>query len=631
MYKKYLEPLSREISGERTLRFLNLIAQHHRIQASPGFRKAAQACREILSQSGLEAEILSYPADGKSRFWASQAPLEWKAEKARLELVGEKGSETLADYDYSELSVIQRLGSTPPEGAEGPVVVGDKKDDLPELKGKWLLTKETPETIRQKVKSKEGLGIIYDGMPALPPVREENGLPHNRQYTSFWGRDQEDNPPGFVLTPAQGQKIRSRITKGEKVITRGYAETSFYRGNFENLSLLFPGKKEKEILLIAHLCHPRPSAGDNASGASVLLEIATCLEKLLSSSELAPLEYGIRLLWVPEMTGTYAYLASREEDSPPILGALNLDMVGQKQEVGGGTLVVEKPPLASASWGSDLLTTILNDPYFQKAQNPYQTSSYTAFSWRSLPFSGGSDHYILSDPTVGIPCPMLIQWPDRHYHTDADQPGTIDPLMLHYIAVIAATYVCFLAGKNNEKLDWLAQKMVSSFGEETSSSLSRDLLSRHDLQWHLEQKISHLEDLTRFPEKFSLQENIELLRQIAQTLAPLTAGENEEKSFGNNLIPRRRVPGPIDPRFFQHELEKEGLKEEFEKICSDYGEKTPSAKAYAIHLLYWTDGKRNLDQVIENTARETRMASPNFALAYFRLLEKLALVDLVNV
>ncbi len=628
MDKKFLKLFSREISGERTFRYLNLIAQHHRIQASPGFRDAAITCQEILAQNGLQADIISYPADGKSRFLASQALLEWKASKARLELIQEKETEILADYEHSELSVIQRLGSTPPQGAEGPIVRGDKKDELPPIKGKWLLTRAAPETVRSKVIKEKGLGIIYDGMPALPPVREEGGLPHNRQYTSFWGLNENENPPGFVLTPAQGKKIRAKLEKGEKVSARGFAKTSFYSGNFENLSLLFPGEKEEEILLIAHLCHPRPSAGDNASGSAVLLEIATALKKLLGSGEIPPLKYSIRLLWVPEMTGTYAYLASRVNNSPRILAALNLDMVGQKQEVGGGSLIVENPPLASASWGADLLQSILKNPYFHKAQNPYQTASFPGFTWRTLPFSGGSDHYILSDPTVDIPCPMLIQWPDRHYHTDADHPGTIDPLMLHNVGCIAATYASFLAALDPAGLEFLAKQMFASFAAEISSRLSGGQLTDKKLDWLLEKKLEHLQDLNRFKETFDTTKYIESLRQIALSFAPLAEKEKSRNFSREKLLPKRLVPGPPDQRFFQRELEKANLKEKFEKICKDFGGKNQSAKGYATNLLYWVDGKRTFEEVVENTYWETGIESLDFAFDYFRLLEEIDLLEL---
>ena len=44
-----------------------------------------------------------------------------------------------------------------------------------------------------------------------------------------------------------------------------------------------------------------------------------------------------------------------------------------------------------------------------------------------VPASGGSDHALWLDPSVGVPCPMLIQWPDRYYHTDHDTPDRCDP------------------------------------------------------------------------------------------------------------------------------------------------------------------------------------------------------------
>jgi Zn-dependent M28 family amino/carboxypeptidase len=37
------------------------------------------------------------------------------------------------------------------------------------------------------------------------------------------------------------------------------------------------GESEREILVVSHLCHPRPGANDNASGAAAALEAARTL------------------------------------------------------------------------------------------------------------------------------------------------------------------------------------------------------------------------------------------------------------------------------------------------------------------------------------------------------------------
>jgi hypothetical protein len=69
-----------------------------------------------------------------------------------------------------------------------------------------------------------------------------------------------------------------------------------------------------------------------------------------------------------------------------------------------------------------------------------------------VPYSGGSDHAYLLDPAAGIPCPMLIQWPDRYYHSSSDTPDKSDPKSLALAVRCAATYASALATGGAESL-----------------------------------------------------------------------------------------------------------------------------------------------------------------------------------
>jgi len=57
-------------SGTRAHRVVADIIRHHRIQASPGFRAAAEHCAGLLREAGLETEVLRYPANFRTRYWA---------------------------------------------------------------------------------------------------------------------------------------------------------------------------------------------------------------------------------------------------------------------------------------------------------------------------------------------------------------------------------------------------------------------------------------------------------------------------------------------------------------------------------------------------------------------------------
>jgi hypothetical protein len=70
-------------------------------------------------------------------------------------------------------------------------------------------------------------------------------------------------------------------------------------------------------------------------------------------------------------------------------------------------------------------------------------------------YSGGSDHALWVDPAFGVPCPMLIQWPDRYYHSDLDTPDRCDAASLAHAVRAASTYAAFLAAAGAEEVRWL--------------------------------------------------------------------------------------------------------------------------------------------------------------------------------
>ncbi len=49
-----------------------------------------------------------------------------------------------------------------------------------------------------------------------------------------------------------------------------------------------PGQSDDEVLVVSHLCHPQPSANDNASGAAATIEIAATLRRLIDDGTLGP-------------------------------------------------------------------------------------------------------------------------------------------------------------------------------------------------------------------------------------------------------------------------------------------------------------------------------------------------------
>ncbi|NIW11052.1 MAG: M28 family peptidase, partial [Gammaproteobacteria bacterium] len=102
-----------------------------------------------------------------------------------------------------------------------------------------------------------------------------------------------------------------------------------------------------------------------------------------------------------------------------LIAGINLDMVGQDQELCKSTLTLDKTPDSLPSYLNDFLVSLIEETTKQFDQ---QTGfgPTTTFRHRVNAHTGGSDHHEFVDSTMGVPCVMLLQWPDLYYHTSQD-------------------------------------------------------------------------------------------------------------------------------------------------------------------------------------------------------------------
>jgi hypothetical protein len=483
MIRDIFDTINKEFSGTNAKELIGEIAKNHRIQSSPGFRAAAKLCQHKLEEYGVpKIKLHSYPATGKNAFWGCPVPKEWSIKKASLELIKPDGSrEVLCRFFENPCSVIQRSKGTPNEGITAEVVIlpkglSEKEMEKYNIEKKFILTDEPDlKKLRKIAVGRLGAaGIIYDYVTELPPFRTRSNFPTARRYTSFWygTKGEEGEALGFVLSAEQGNRLRKLIEennekgkeekKNKKVYLHAKVDAEFYEGEMEVLEFCIPGKKKsQEVLAMAHLCHPKPGAVDNASGCGTLIEMARSLQQLILSGKIPQPERTVRFLLMAEFTGTLAYLATNEKKIAEFIAGINLDMVGADQTLQGRTLVLERTPSANPSFVNDVLSTIFEESTKQ-VSNFHKTSAYAVFKYAlDQPFSGGSDHLIFNSPDIGVGTPMLIQWPDRYYHTGEDTIEKVSSEMLQIVGGIACTYCYFLANAKTPELFWIAQEIVS--------------------------------------------------------------------------------------------------------------------------------------------------------------------------
>lgn len=666
MFKETLDKIRKEVSGQRALSAVGEIVRHHRIQASTGFRDAAHWCDQAFKRAGVASEIKQYPYDGHEAYWASRSFEEWDPQSASLELLTpESEAQVLCDYAELKMSVIQRSAPTPPDGVEAELVVveaADKDESYEGLnvQGKLVVTSVDVESVRQlAVKQRGALGIVSDWMMEFAGVRSRWDLPDTHQYTSFWwpGAD-EPKCFGFVLTPRQGDWLRQLIRRenaaGRKVTARAKVKSSFCAGAIDNVEAVIPGTGSDEVLVVAHLCHPQHSANDNASGCAAAIEAARALADLIAKGSLQPPRRGIRFLLVPEFAGTYAFLARGEERIASIVAAINLDMVGQNQDLCGSSMLIEKPPRALGSFAGDLAELLL-EALADDVANIAGSARYGLFRHSVTEFSGGSDHYILSDPTVGIPCPMIIQWPDRFYHTSADTIDKVDPASLARATSLTAAYAYFLAQASEDQVCWLAGEMAGIFAAQCAKAARIAILAddyqhlRERLSFLAERKTVDLDSLQRLvssPSKAADEAIGAAAKRIhadltstlghcerVMSIVGATPPEDQEDQAGGSRRPRRTFRGPVGRREIMGKLspaEQAAWTEETTAYLQGLGKDLGKAFAVTTSALFWTDGRRTMAEIDHLVRMESGWSDRGLLNRVYELLEQQGLVEWVE-
>ncbi len=463
MFHSLLQVVREEVSGERALESVRSIARFHRVQSSPGYDAAASWLAERIEAAGLEVEIEHVPGDGRSRFLGALMPRGWACERANATLLDRGRREPLCDYEASKLSLVLR--SDPGRGRFRVVAVEDGTEDDHyrglDVRGAAVLTRGAAHRVhRLAVVARGAAGILCDGRRLVAPVRDAFDDPDALAYTSFWWNEDEPRGWGFVVSPRTGARLRERLAAGHPLELEVEIDARAYDTRVPLVSAVLPAANRspdsREVLVMAHLCHPQPSANDNASGAAAALEAARALAALRARGAWGPGARGVRVLWVPELTGTYAWLGSVPGRAAQIDAAVNLDMVGEDQERCGSTLLLEHPPCFAGSFAEELLRRI-REQAVEWVSSFSGPGHYSLTRMAEVPYSGGSDHAVFIDPAIGVPCPMLIQWPDRYYHSSHDTPDKCDPRSLALAARCAATYAGFLSSAGAREVAWVGE------------------------------------------------------------------------------------------------------------------------------------------------------------------------------
>jgi hypothetical protein len=407
------------------------LAGHDRYQAAAGLHDAAALVAARADAAGLrEVETLTFPADGGRRWWTFAGPRSWTPVRATL-----RAGDLALRYPEQPYALAANSAAVP--GSRLPVVRWTPHHRPDPTGALVLLDPGDPSgaTAAAGFGLSAVLGALVAGGAAGVVVDALAG-----RAVRWAGQVGRVELPGgcplfaFSVTPDQFGALAG-VTEASVLV-----ETDPTPGTFPVVTGVLRGDHgpggDGELWLTAHLCHPRPSANDNASGVAALLGIARA-----AAVTATPAGRTVRFVWGPEFVGTVAYL--RDATPVPPVAAVNVDMAGEDQRRCGGPLIVERAP--------DELPSPLSAVAERCAElMPSAGRSYSGavpcdtWSWRATPYVGASDHAMLAGPPTNCPAVSLGHWPDLANHTSADTLDLVDPDELRRTATIAGATVAAL-------------------------------------------------------------------------------------------------------------------------------------------------------------------------------------------
>lgn len=465
-----LRAIVNEASGELALQNEIVLTGVNRNRKPEEYQKGyfeAAFILDKLREYGIdESYVVDLPVDGKTT---------WDAEAAELWTV-EPELRKIADLKDVPACLCSRSSTTDTTAELVYIGPGNREDFYKDKKveGKILLVNGSPEGARRLGVEKYGAAGLIGWSSSHPEYdRDEvgwNGLrPGDKDRATF----------GFMVSQRQGQDLRDALERGQKIVVRAVVKTEQVADYKDQMTVgLIKGTEypNEELVFTAHLFEgwAKQGANDNASGSTAILETARVLKKLTAEGQIPPLKRSVRFLFVPEISGTAAYLAANPDIKNKTFADINLDMVGEGLIKNLSYFRLNQTPWSLPTYLNDVMASYIEwmgDSQRDAQESNWRSGGILAPTGSRDPFyflierySGGSDHDVFVDGSVRIPAVLMIVWPDQWYHSSGDTPDKSDATQFKRVVTISAAAAAFLASAGPAEADRMMAEISARQG-----------------------------------------------------------------------------------------------------------------------------------------------------------------------
>ncbi len=331
-----------------------------------------------------------------------------------------------------------------------------------DVKGKFVLSSGSTSATYAQAVQRGAIGVL-----GISAIGYQRAIDYPNQIVSSTVNAQ----PGTVawsVTPEVQHNLEALLLRGETITIRSITESVQVPSKSEYVHAEIPGdgSTTQEVAISGHLYEGviKQGANNDNSGCALTLEIGRAYLKLIKEGKLPRPKRTINFQWVPEISGTNAYLNAHPDKAKAIIGTLNFDMEAIRVGDSRSYWVLQRTPDTFPSYLNDIAQSMMEyiadvsreRVRFRRSLSGYAPSepvesprgSKDAFYIKIDKHYGSSDHVTYMQH--GIPAVMFITWPDMWYHSSEDTPDKQDPTQYKRAAAVGLGGLAVLSTGTDE-------------------------------------------------------------------------------------------------------------------------------------------------------------------------------------
>jgi aminopeptidase YwaD len=468
-----------EASGERAMHHVLELVPYPRIRPVSEYQghfRESEVMAGFAREYGFSSvEIESFPSAQRS----------WAPTMGELWLMTPTEQKKLYDIHDVAVSVAANSQNGDVTGELVDVGLGTRAADYAgkDLQGKVAIGSGGVGQIFALASERGAVGAV--GYSTLYPDRGVDVIPSSSISANAQGF-------GWAVSPRQGHELVARLARGEKLSLRSVIKAETMPGELETVHATIAGEPGStlDVIISGHLYegYLKQGANDDNSGCALTIEVGRAFIKLVAEGKLPKPKHTIHFLWVPEISGTNAWLNAHPDIAKRVVADLNFDMEGIRLSTSRSYWILQRTPDTFPSFLNDIGQSMMEfvseitrervrfraGGYAPSLAVQSPNGSDDAFYIKVDKHYGSSDHVTYMQH--GIPAVMFITWPDNWYHSSQDTPDKQDSTQYKRAAVVATGAMAVLATGGDE----MAARVVSenlSRGAERMGESQRKALS----------------------------------------------------------------------------------------------------------------------------------------------------------